>query len=224
MQRVLIMSVSAVVLTWGANAVAAPQNLKGDYAFTSSSACIAVAPPNTFNSVNGGFTPHSNTAGLEDNQVTFGESSATEGVKTFLGNGNGTNKSSSMSITFPAKNEGAGSSDSTYPFTYKVNLDGTWTQQEGTTNGTVTTGPRKGQTFTVTGVPVFTGRISQDGKTLTLASLTPGVETVTYSNGNVQLRVCHRSTVLTSISQSSHSQSQSQSQQGQSQSQSQSSH
>jgi hypothetical protein len=38
--------------------------------------------------------------------------------------------------------------------------------------------------------------ISKDGKTLTTANLTPGVETQKFSNGDTELRICHRSRVF----------------------------
>jgi hypothetical protein len=38
--------------------------------------------------------------------------------------------------------------------------------------------------------------ISADGRTLVTSILTPGVETITYSNGDVEQRICHRSRVL----------------------------
>jgi hypothetical protein len=45
-------------------------------------------------------------------------------------------------------------------------------------------------------VPTTTGLISKNGKTLTIATLMPGVETQTFSNGDVELRICHRSRVF----------------------------
>jgi hypothetical protein len=45
----------------------------------------------------------------------------------------------------------------------------------------------------------MTGLISKDGNTLTLASVVPAVETVTFSNGDVWPRICHRSRVLIKI-------------------------
>jgi hypothetical protein len=62
--------------------------------------------------------------------------------------------------------------------------------------GTNVTGPVSGQTFTIANFPTLTGLISQDGKTLTLADLTPTVETTTRSDGTVRTRICHRSRVL----------------------------
>jgi hypothetical protein len=58
------------------------------------------------------------------------------------------------------------------------------------------TGPRATQTSTVDAIPPVTGMISQDGKTLIAAHLAPGIETHTYSNGDVDPMICHRSRVF----------------------------
>jgi hypothetical protein len=88
----------------------------------------------------------------------------------------------------------AGPSESSARSTYTVS-DDTFTSQTvpGTDTGTVLTGPRKGQTFKLEGVPAATGLISANGRTLVTSILTPGVETITYSNGDVEHRICHRS-------------------------------
>jgi hypothetical protein len=69
----------------------------------------------------------------------------------------------------------------------------------GTDKGTVLSGPRKGQTFTIEGLPPATGVISANGRTLTTSILTPAVETITYSNGQVFNRICARSRVYTKL-------------------------
>jgi hypothetical protein len=61
------------------------------------------------------------------------------------------------------------------------------------------TGPRAGQTSTVDAIPPVTGMISQDGKTLTGAHLTTAVETHTYSNGDVEPQICHRSRIFVKL-------------------------
>jgi hypothetical protein len=66
----------------------------------------------------------------------------------------------------------------------------------GTYTETFTSGPRTGQTATVDAIPPITGMISQDGKTLTGAHLFPTVETRTYSNGDVEPEICHRSRIF----------------------------
>jgi hypothetical protein len=188
MRRFLILSVSAFVFTWATtNVFAASPNLKGDYAFTGTAACMDSTTP-----FNPNFTPPDGT---------FGQSWAVLGIRTFNGDGTGTVKGSSMGITFPALHEGAGSDDFQFSFTYAVNSDGSWTSSiVGNVTGTVTSGPRATQTFTVANFPAQTGFSSQNNSTLTAATLTPTVETVTYSNGDVHYRICHRSRVLTKIS------------------------
>jgi len=74
----------------------------------------------------------------------------------------------------------------------------------GSYSETFVTGGRAGQTATVDAIPQVTGLISQDGKTLILVAdptnsngaFLPKVETVTYSNGDVDPQICHRSRVL----------------------------
>jgi hypothetical protein len=77
-----------------------------------------------------------------------------------------------------------------------INSDDTFdTQMVGPITGTFLSGPRTGQTSSFDRPPL-TGLISKNGDTLTLASVVPAVETVTFSNGDVWPRVCHRSRVL----------------------------
>lgn len=91
---------------------------------------------------------------------------------------------------------GASSNDFQASFTYNVAPDGTFTTVlSAPLTGTFLTGTRAGQTFTVDQIPL-SGLISQDHKSLTLASVTPTVEVQTFSNGNVHQRICHRSRVL----------------------------
>jgi hypothetical protein len=111
-------SASIVLTIWSANTFAESPKLKGDYAFTGSAACIDAVSPNTFNS---DVTP---TGGSTS---TFGQSFAAEGIRTFNGDGTGTVTGSAMGITFPAANEGAGSDNFQFSFTYTVNSDGSWT-------------------------------------------------------------------------------------------------
>ena len=194
MRRVLILSAYALTFTWAANALAAAPQLKGQYAFTGSAACMDAVDPNSFDPIT--FVP---TDG------TFGQSFAVQGIRTFNGDGTGTVKGSSMGITFPALNEGASSDDFQFSFTYVVNSDGSWTSTIiGDVTGTVTAGGRKNQTFTVSNFPVFSGWSSQNNSTLTAATLTPTIETITFFSAGVKVavhnRICHRSRVLTKIS------------------------
>jgi hypothetical protein len=88
--------------------------------------------------------------------------------------------------------------DFTFSFTYTINADGSWTSAmvPGSYSENITAGPRAGQTATVDAIPPVTGMVSQDGKTLIAAHLAPVVETHTFSNGDVDPEICHRSRVF----------------------------
>jgi hypothetical protein len=60
--------------------------------------------------------------------------------------------------------------------------------------GKILTGIRAGQTFTVDTLS-FTGQVSGDNKIIDVATTTPDVETVTFSDGYVRKEICHRSRV-----------------------------
>jgi hypothetical protein len=186
MQHTFFWSVSFFVATWTASAVADSPKLKGEYAFTGTAACLSTAAPGP------GFNPN-----FTPTDGSFGQSFAVEGIRTFNGDGTGTVKGHSMGITIPANMNSAGSDDFSFSFRYTVNDDDTWTSNVmGVETGTIKTGPRAGQTFTVAHSPASTGMISRNGSTLTLATLDPTVEIVTFSNGDVHKRICHRSRVF----------------------------
>jgi len=181
-----VFSVSLVAMTWAQTATAAPPKLKGTYGFTGTAACLSTAAPGP------GFNPN-----LTPTDGSFGQSFTSEGIRTFNGDGTGTVSGSSMGITIPANTHSAGSDDFSFSFAYTVNGDGTWTSDVlGLETGTIKTGPRAGQTFTISNSPKSTGIISNNGSTLTLATLDPTVEVVTFSNGDVHKRICHRSRVF----------------------------
>jgi hypothetical protein len=210
MQRALNWSVSAIVLTWAATAVADPLKLQGDYAFTGTAACLyapgstppAPAPAPGTPRANAGFNPNLTPV---DGRA-FSRSFSVEGIRTFNGDGTGTVKATAVGIVppptpqppgAPAFPPDASSETFTFSFTYTVFPDGTWTTDmvPGSFSGTVVTGPRTDQTFTIDVLP-FTGLIGEDAKVLTLATVDPTVETVTFSNGDAWPRICHRSRVL----------------------------
>jgi hypothetical protein len=146
-----------------ANAVADSPNLMGAYAFTRNTTCIVV-------SHTVGFNPNFQALG-----PTIREFFAEEGVRTFNGDGTGTQSSKNLNIyeNEIAGSVGAASSHFTDNFKYIINGDGTWTiQGGGTISGTVDTGPRASQTFTITNIAPAVGHISQNGMTLTLATVT----------------------------------------------------
>jgi len=165
------------------------QQLKGTYAFSGEGTCL-VSPTGGFNS---DLTP-TNPAGR------FVFSFSVQGVRTFNGDGTGTMRARTVSITHSdvaavAVLGGGGSTDIVSSFTYQVAPDGTVSILLSVPmTGTVLTGTRAGQTFTIDQLPL-SGLVSKDRKTLTLASVTPTVEVVTYSNADVQHRICHRSRI-----------------------------
>jgi hypothetical protein len=184
------------MLLWTGAADADPQPLnallQGDYVSTGEGTCLVALPP--------GFNPNLTPM---DGRFTF--SSSTQGIRTFHGDGTGTVQSRSVSVTHPdtpVTLGGASSSDiNTESFTYTVAPDRTVTVVSGPVTGTELTGSRVGQTFTIDSFPVLTGRIALDRKSLTLATEEPTVEVVTFSNGDVHYRICHRSRILLKLKQ-----------------------
>jgi hypothetical protein len=220
MRRVhlLLTSVSVIsvsVMAWAALAAAddGGKNLKGAYGFTGTAACL-VAPGSADSATNptpGTALPNSGfNSSLQPNDgKAFSTSFSVEGIRTFNGDGNGTVKGTTVNITVPPTPGPAGSGYPTFPpsasshtfsfnFTYAVNGDGSWTTDmvPGTYSGLFVSGPRTGQTITVDQIPTFSGLIAVNGLTLTIAHLTPTVETHTFSNGDVWPMICHRSRVL----------------------------
>ena len=112
-------------------------------------------------------------------------------VRTFDGEGSGTYQGRTSAINFQPS---AGSAtDIVATFTYEVAPDGTISTQEDT-DGTVLAGTRTGQT--ATNAFALTGRASNNRHSIVLASDVPVIEIVTFSNGDVQQRICHRSRTL----------------------------
>jgi hypothetical protein len=149
----------------------------------------------------------------------YSHSFSVEGIRTFNGDGTGTVKGTAVGITirptpgpdgFPHFPPSAGSADFSFSFTYTVDGQGGWTATmvPGSYTETFVTGPRShfnpanggvDQTSTVDAIPPVVGMISQDGKTLIAAHTTPMVETHTYSNGDVEPQICHRSRVFIAL-------------------------
>jgi len=207
----LIVGVTMLLLRTGA-AEAKNFNhlLRGDYAFSGEAACL-VSP--------GGFNLNLTPVGPPA-PFPFVISFSVRGVRTFNGDGTGHLNARAVSIfhpfALPAQTQqqppfanlgtpffnrgSASSADFEANFTYEVAPDLAFTVESPTITGTALTGPGAGQTITITNFPPFSGRISQDHRTLTLAYEEPSVETVTFFNGNVQVgtqqRICHRSRIL----------------------------
>ena len=170
--------------------------LKGDYAFTGETVCLQSV---------GGFNADLTPVGAPAPFPTI-VSFSVQGVRRFNGDGTGTLAARVVSISHPFAlpttptpvfNRGAASSnDIESDFTYAVSHDLKVMITTPVINGTFLTGPRTGQTTTVTGVPPQVGYISEDLQSLTLAHDEPGVEHQQFSNGDAVFRVCHRARVL----------------------------
>jgi hypothetical protein len=220
MHRTSALAISILVLSIGS--AAADPNIKGSYGFTGTAACVVApghvgdpnVPPPLPNPTPGVALPNSGfNASLQVKDVagSFSRSFAVEGIRTFNGNGTGTVKGTAVGIAvkptpgpngFPHFPPSASSAEFGFSFTYTVNADGSWTSQmvPGSYSETFTAGPRATQTATVDAIPPVFGMISQDGKTLIAAHVTPTVETHTYSNGDVDPEICHRSRVFIKLS------------------------
>jgi hypothetical protein len=196
MRRTIVLSVTAAALAWTATAaLAAPPQLKGQYAVTGTTGCL-------FSST--GFLPQTFTPVLPGAE-TYSLSSAVEGIRVFNGDGTGTAKVTEVGIIPPPPIPGlagpsAEAATITYSFTYTVNDDGTFSTQlaPGTYVGRFIQGPRTGQTFTVDKLDL-TGLLTNENKVLTLATVQAEVETVTYQGTDNRTRVCHRSRTLSWI-------------------------
>jgi hypothetical protein len=200
MQRVLMLSISGAVMTWAASAVADSPKLKGDYGFTRNEQCIVSSSP--FTDDHQAMVPNNARQGF-----------VSEGVRTFNGDGTGTVSFKSLNIIVPGSLQGADTSETTdQKFTYVVNGAGTWsTPGGGSSHGTVHTGPRAGQTFTISHIAPAVGHISKNAQTLTLSTVTPPTtansEIIDYFDPTTSpptpkgtlYRICNRSSVLISL-------------------------
>jgi hypothetical protein len=168
---------------WGANAFAAAPTLSGEFGFTGMDACL-------YSSL--GFNPNLTPA---TGSSVYTSHSANEGILTF-NKGKGTSSNSLTTMTTSSTFANASSSSSSYSFTYITFSDDSFTITPGTLYGKDLTGPSAGQTHTITGLAILTGLISSNGATLTAATLTPTVETVTHEDGSIVYRICQKSRVL----------------------------
>lgn len=221
----LAVLVSVVSVTWAASAQADSPNLKGQYGFTGSAACLVApghvgnenVPPPLPNPTPGVALPNSGfNAQLQPNDFTnpggtpsasYNRSFSVEGIRTFNGDGTGTVKGTVVGVTdrptpgpdgFPHFPPAAAAADFSFSFTYTVDGNGGWTATMVPNSyiETYTAGPRTGQTATVDAIPPVSGMISEDGKTLIAAHVAPVVETHTYSNGDVDPQICYRSRIF----------------------------
>lgn len=208
------LAASSVLAAATGAAIAASPKLKGTYAETGETGCLISTtvqlqgnPPVLVSVVPSGFNPDT----LTPNQVVLPPNGAVlraftslfltsfHGVRTFDGEGSGTLRGRSTGVSsspniFPnGFIPSASAIDIIGTFTYEVAPDGTISTQDNTT-GTVLSGPRAGQG--TTNAFVLTGSASHNRHSLILATDAPQIETVRFSNGEVQERLCHRSRTL----------------------------
>jgi len=166
------------------------ERLRGDFAIIGSNVCVnslatlapSYVPPAGFNSTT--LAPNPGPTSVSSNSFN--------GVITFNGDGTAAFAGRFVSLGNPGA---ATAIDATAPSTYSVEADGTLTFVNGTATSTSVANP--GVVTAISGVPPFVGRVSSDGKSITLGSYDPGVETLTQVVGPfaglVQtLRICHR--------------------------------
>jgi len=179
-----------VIFVWVGTAFAADftvEALKGTYAFTGQQTCL-----NSFWGFKRDLTP------IGDNFFTA--SSSHQGILTFDGNGRRTAHDTQVRITPPAtagSPPSASSTEISSEFTYTVTLDGRITTKliAGSFKATELTGPRTGQTFIID-KRSLSGMISEDYMSLALATKTPEVVRLTFSNWDVTFQICHVSEIL----------------------------
>jgi hypothetical protein len=187
MHRLFILLVAATTSSAAAFADDHPR-LHGTYAFTTTNSCIQTSASI---GINANFTPNGPSGFFNSTDV---------GVRVFRADGTGTLTARDVSVTAPPF-AGASSADYTFQYTYTIGEDGklTITMVPGTFKGTELTGPRAGETV-VHVIPVETGFIGEDGRTIVLGQDAPVIDHVLLSTGEQFVRVCNRSRTLTRIS------------------------
>jgi hypothetical protein len=182
----LLWSILGVMLLWASAAHAEDFNqlLRGDYAGTGAATCL--------------FSPSGFNPNLTPQGSSFVNAFNVQAVLTFNEDGTGSIHGRNVVITYshlPSGAPNASSDEFTAPFTYSVAPDRSFTLVFGPFAGTILTGPRAGQTFTIPAVPTV-GLIARGRKSATLATDTTDIEVITYSNGDSFPRICERSRVL----------------------------
>jgi hypothetical protein len=173
---------------------AAPPQLKGQYAFTGEASCLGSTTVSQGTPV----SPSGFNSKLKVVGDSFVVSYSVQGVRTFNGDGTGKVEATTVDLSYDNGTPSASSQTFTFLFTYVVNADGTFTSDIVSNSyvGTFVAGPRTGQTVTVDNFELD-GIASVNNMTLTIATPRPIIETHTFSNGDVQQRICHRSRVAT---------------------------
>lgn len=192
MYRILTVSALGLALMAAGEARAQtttpPDNLRGDFAELVSGSCLYAV-----GGFNANFTPIGTYFTLTETE---------QAVRTFDGRGGGTDVGSSASVVGTPYPD-VTSANFSVAFTYQVASDGNsfTTVQSGSVTGTIVTGSRAGQTFTITAINPSpgTGQIGRDRRDLIIGTSVPYVEQISYSNGDTAYRVCSRGRSLHQI-------------------------
>jgi hypothetical protein len=155
--------------------------LRGTFSVTIGQTCLLTI---------GGFNPD-----LTPTDFSFITTTTSVGTAVFNGDGTGSETLQEVSVTEPPV--ASGSSDTaSFKFTYQVNADRTVTAAvDGAVTGQILTGVNAGQTFTLTNTAPSTGRLSLDLLSLNSAVTDSVIETISFSGGSTQQRICSRSSV-----------------------------
>jgi hypothetical protein len=190
MKRLLIATVALAALTTG-GAQAQFTDITGWYGMTGSEVCLSTAF---------GFNSAAQPMGSSS---SF--SAALTGTYHFKADGTGELTSESLSILFPGP--GVATPDasvftripSTFHYTMGADGESFILPGGGSFTSTITTGPRTGETSTVTNTPELTGWIGDGAKELTLTGTNPSVAVQTYSGPPLPdtfYRICQISETL----------------------------
>jgi hypothetical protein len=185
-------ALAAAILCFGQIAAlpvaASNKLLNGEYAETGTTTCL---------SAQGGFNSMLQP-NVPANAIV--NTWSLDGVWTFNGAGSISETSTNTLTSFPGS-----SSSGLVPSVNLTTTSGSRKYVVGATDGvtvtitkgkwTIVAAPRLGQTFVVDKI-VLNGQASSDGRTVTLGTTTSAVETTTFSNGDVNTAICHRSIVL----------------------------
>ena len=158
----------------------ADDNLKGHYAVAGSQMCL-IAPSGFANDSKGNPT-------IANGNDSVASANNFQGRFTFNGDGTGSVSGTFVSILPPAPESrnlkavvGAGTFSYSFTLTPAANNSFSTTMTPGTYQGTINSGPRAGQQFTIdSGHRVF--QVSNDQTRGTVATRTPDVEHITYSD------------------------------------------
>jgi hypothetical protein len=176
----------ALVAPTASLASSSDEKLKGTFASGGSVECLTA--PSGFNSDNQPNDPAS----------SYITSSGTYTVRTYDGTGKGTLQATVVTVSYLAaaanssQLPAASTTTVTGNFTYTVDSSGAVTITEPNEQGTILSGPRAGQTYIVNQYQLA-GTLAQNGRALALATPKDEIETITYSNGESDERICHRS-------------------------------